>query len=101
MNYNSHVIEVQESAEFRKWLEGLSDDVAKKKIAMRIVRLGSGLFGDVKFFEHIGELRVDSGPGYRIYFISRGATIIILLCGGDKSTQQRDIKSAIAMAKET
>lgn len=56
--------------------------------------------GDVKFFDGIGELRVDHGPGYRVYFVQRGGTIIILLCGGDKSSQSRDIKKALEMAKE-
>jgi putative addiction module killer protein len=56
--------------------------------------------GDVKFFEGIGELRVDFGPGYRIYFVRRGNAVIILLCGGDKSTQDRDIRRAVALAKE-
>lgn len=54
----------------------------------------------MKFFEGIGELRVDYGPGYRVYFVQRGTTLIILLCGGDKSSQKRDIRKAIAMAKE-
>jgi putative addiction module killer protein len=56
--------------------------------------------GDAKFFDGIGELRVDYGPGYRVYFVRSGATLIILLCGGNKSTQQRDITRAKAMAKE-
>lgn len=61
--------------------------MARRKIAQRVVRLEAGLFGDVKFFDGIGELRVDFGPGYRIYFVQRGRVLIILLCGGDKSTQ--------------
>ncbi len=56
--------------------------------------------GDVKFFDRIGELRVDTGPGYRVYFVQRGKALIVLLCGGDKSTQRKDIKRAIQMAKE-
>lgn len=56
--------------------------------------------GDVKFFSGIGELRIDYGPGYRIHFVQRGRVLIILLCGGDKSSQRRDINKAIAMAKE-
>ncbi len=56
--------------------------------------------GDVKYFDGIGEVRLDVGPGYRLYFVRRGNEIIILLCGGDKSSQGRDIKKAIQMAKE-
>lgn len=53
-----------------------------------------------KFFDGIGELRIDYGPGYRLYFVKRGSTVVILLCGGDKSSQKRDIRRAIVMAKE-
>jgi putative addiction module killer protein len=91
---------VRQTAEFRTWLEGLRDDRARKRIAQRIVRLQAGLLGDAKFFEGIGELRVDHGPGYRVYFVRREAVLVILLCGGDKSTQDRDIRRAVAMAKE-
>ena len=65
------------------------------------MRVQSGLFGDVKpIGEGVSELRIDYGPGYRIYFAQRGAELIILLCGGDKGTQDRDIRTAKAMAKE-
>jgi len=94
------MIEVRQTAEFSNWYKGLKDSRAIKLIARRIVRLQSGLLGDVKFFDGIGELRVDTGPGYRVYFVRRGNTIIILLSGGDKSTQKKDIKHAIDMAKE-
>ena len=59
-----------------------------------------GLLGDAKYFSGIGELRIDYGPGYRVYFVKRGNTLIVLLCGGDKSTQDKDIKRAMKMAKE-
>jgi putative addiction module killer protein len=91
---------VTQTEEFRDWLLSLKDRTAARKIAQRIVRLQSGLMGDAKFFDGIGELRVDYGPGYRVYFVRSGATLIILLCGGNKSTQQRDITRAKAMAKE-
>jgi putative addiction module killer protein len=91
---------VTQTEEFRDWLASLKDRAAAKRIAQRIVRLQSGLFGDAKFFGGIGELRVDYGPGYRVYFLRSGATLILLLCAGDKSTQQRDIARAKAMAKE-
>jgi putative addiction module killer protein len=94
------MIEVRQTVEFRNWLAGLHDLRAKERINRRIVRLEGGLFGDTKFFEGIGELRVDEGPGYRLYFVRRGNTVVILLCGGDKSSQDRDIKRAISMAKE-
>lgn len=100
VNYSSHMIEVRQTAEFEAWLKSLSDLHAAKRIAQRIVRLQAGLIGDVKFFEGIGELRIDYGPGYRVYFVQRGAVLTVLLCGGDKSSQRRDIRKAIAMAKE-
>lgn len=73
---------------------------AQERIAQRIVRLQAGLFGDAKFFDGIGELRVDHGPGYRVYFVQRGRLLVILLCGGDKGSQDRDIRKAQAMAAE-
>jgi putative addiction module killer protein len=63
------------------------------------VRVEAGLLGDVKFFDGIGELRIDYGPGYRVYFVRRGTVLIILLCGGDKSSQQRDIAAAKTLAE--
>lgn len=100
VNHSSHMIDVRQTDEFRDWLKGLRDERAAKKIAQRIVRVASGLLGDVKFFDGIGEIRVDFGPGYRVYFVKRGETLIILLCGGDKSSQERDIKKALKMAEE-
>lgn len=91
---------VTQTEEFRDWLFSLKDRTAARKIAQRIVRLQSGLMGDAKFFDGIGELRVDFGPGYRVYFVRSGLELIILLCGGDKSTQPRDIARAKMMAKE-
>lgn len=94
------MIEVRQTEEFRLWLKGLADIQAAKRIAQRIVRLQAGLLGDTKFFSGIGELRVDHGPGYRIDFVRRGKVLIILLSGGDKSTQSKDIKRAIKLAGE-
>ena len=94
------MIEVRQTEDFRRWLKGLIDIQAAKRIAQRIVRVQAGLLGDAKFFEGIGELRVDHGPGYRVYFVQRGKVLIILLAGGDKSTQGKDIKRAIKLAKE-
>lgn len=94
------MIEVRQSTAFRDWIDGLADIRAAERVAQRIVRLQSGLFGDVKFFDGIGELRVDYGPGYRVYFVQRGKVLVVLLCGGNKSTQEKDIARARKMAKE-
>lgn len=94
------MFEVRQTDTFRNWIDGLRDLTGRRKIAQRVVRLEAGLFGDVKFFDGIGELRVDFGPGYRVYFVQRGRVLIILLCGGDKSTQARDIGRALGLAKE-
>lgn len=94
------MIEVRKTDQFAAWLSGLKDLKAKSRIMTRIDRVELGNFGDARFFDGIGELRVDTGPGYRVYFVKHGTTVVILLCGGDKSTQASDIKKAIAMAKE-
>lgn len=94
------MIEVRQTLEFAEWLRSLKDARAAKKIAQRIARVQAGLFGDVKYFDGIGELRVDTGPGYRVYFVRSGNTLVVLLCGGDKSTQGKDIARAKEMAKE-
>jgi putative addiction module killer protein len=91
---------VRQTLVFRDWLTGLTDRLAAERINSRIARLELGNFGDAKFFDGIGELRLSFGPGYRVYFVQRGKTVIILLCGGDKSSQGRDIKRAKEMAKE-
>ncbi|MBN9071325.1 MAG: type II toxin-antitoxin system RelE/ParE family toxin [Rhizobiales bacterium] len=94
------MIEVRQTAEFELWLDRLKDRVAARKIAQRIVRIEAGLMGDVKRFNGIGELRIDFGPGYRVYFVQKGNALVILLCGGDKASQSRDIERALAMARE-
>ncbi|MBS0279000.1 MAG: type II toxin-antitoxin system RelE/ParE family toxin [Proteobacteria bacterium] len=94
------MIEVRQHPDFKAWLDALTDKSAQKKIAQRIVRVQAGLLGDAKFFRGIGELRVDFGPGYRVYFVKRGTEIIILLCGGDKSSQRKDIIRARKLAEE-
>jgi putative addiction module killer protein len=86
---------------FDAWLGGLRDDRARARIAMRLVRMEGDAFGDVKpVGDGVSEARIDYGPGYRLYFIQRGAMLILLLCGGDKAHQQRDIKEAKRLAKE-
>ena len=85
---------------FLKWLRGLKDLRAQERIAQRIARVQAGLLGDAKFFDGIGELRIDHGPGYRLYFVQRGKVLIILLCGGDKGSQSRDIQRAKEIARD-
>ena len=94
------MIEVRQTVEFSEWHKGLKDHRAAKLIAQRIVRVQSGLMGDVKYFDGIGELRVDFGPGYRVYFVQKGRVLIVLLCGGDKGSQSRDVAKARQLAKE-
>jgi len=95
------MIAIQRTQQFIAWLTSLRDQVAKAHIARRIERLGQGNAGDVKpVGDGVSEMRIDHGPGYRLYFIGRGDSLIILLCGGDKRTQGRDIKRAIDMARE-
>ncbi|HEV2136670.1 MAG TPA: type II toxin-antitoxin system RelE/ParE family toxin [Terracidiphilus sp.] len=93
--------ELRQTETFRKWRLRLKDERARALIASRLDRLGFGNAGDVKpVGKGLSELRIDYGPGYRVYFQQRGNTIIILLCGGDKRTQAKDIKKAKRMAVE-
>jgi putative addiction module killer protein len=102
MSYNISVIEIRETESFSEWLHKLRDAQAKARIAARVRRLAFGNPGDVRpVGEGISELRVHCGPGYRVYFVQRGTVLIVLLCGGDKSTQARDIETAKRLAKET
>lgn len=87
--------------EFAAWLAALRDDRAKARIAARIQRLAFGNPGDVKpVGGGIVEMRIDYGPGYRVYYVARGKVLVVILCGGDKSTQKRDIARAKAIALE-
>jgi putative addiction module killer protein len=91
--------EVRQTEYFAKWLEGLRDRLAKSKVLVRIDRLRVGLVGDARpVGGGVSELRIDSGPGYRLYFVRRGRELFILLVGGDKGSQNRDIRRAIEMA---
>ena len=86
---------------FAVWLDGLRDPRAKARILVRIDRMQDGNRGDVApVGEGVSEARIHHGPGYRLYFVERGNTLIILLCGGDKSSQARDIAMAKRLAKE-
>jgi putative addiction module killer protein len=94
------VIEVRKTSEFAQWLDGLRNVRAKARVQARIERLAAGNPGDVKpVGEGVSELRIDYGPGYRVYFIQKGSVSIILLTGGDKSTQARDIKTALRLSR--
>lgn len=95
------MIQLRQTETFRKWERKLKDQRARAMIAARLFRLANGLAGDVApVGQGISELRIHYGPGYRVYFRQRGDEIIILLCGGDKGTQDRDIEKAKQLAAE-
>lgn len=94
-------METQQTPAFADWFNGLRDRKAQSKIAARIARIELGLMGDVKAVgDGVSEARIDFGPGYRLYFTRRGERLIILLVGGDKSTQRRDIAKAKEIAAQ-
>ncbi len=93
------MIEVRQTEVFHRWWRGLHDRQAQRRIADRIVRMQGGLLGDLKVFDGLIEFRIDHGPGYRLYAVRRGEVLVILLCGGDKGSQKRDLARARAMAK--
>ncbi len=95
------MFEVRQTPVFAEWLASLRDARAQTRIAARILRVEAGLLGDVKpVGDGVSELRIDYGPGYRLYFTRRGKAVMFLLCGGDKSSQDRDIREAGRLAKE-
>ncbi|HMB17242.1 MAG TPA: type II toxin-antitoxin system RelE/ParE family toxin [Pelovirga sp.] len=95
------MIEVRKTERFTKWFNGLKDRRAKARIQVRIDRLEMGHFGDVApIGEGVSELRIFYGPGYRVYFVQRNAVVVILLSGGDKSSQAADIAKAKEIAKQ-
>jgi putative addiction module killer protein len=94
------VFEVRKTDEFVRWLNGLRDVRARARVLVRLERVVAGNFGDSKpVGQGVSELRIDYGPGYRVYFTRRGQWIVILLAGGDKSGQTADIKTAVRLAK--
>jgi putative addiction module killer protein len=96
------MIEIRETETFSAWLRALRDDRAKANIAVRFRRHSLGNTRDVKRVgEGVSELRVHHGAGYRVYFVQRGTVLIVLLCGGDKATQDKDIATAKTLARET
>ena len=93
-------MEVRQTELFTRWFAGLRDRRARRRIQARIDRLEIGNPGDVKpVGDGVSEMRIDSGPGYRVYFVQRGNTLVILLAGGDKGTQERDIAAARKLAR--
>jgi putative addiction module killer protein len=94
------MVEVRQTDVFTEWFAGLRDREARARITVRIRRLSLGNPGDVRpVGEGVSELRIDYGPGYRVYFCERGQTLVVLLAGGDKRTQDRDVKTALELAR--
>jgi len=95
------MMEVRQTDEYAEWFKDLRDRQARARINARIRRLSLGNPGDVKpVGEGVSELRIHCGPGYRVYFVRRGETLVILLAGGHKRTQNRDIRTALELARE-
>jgi putative addiction module killer protein len=93
--------EIRKTETFAKWLDSLDDIRARALILVRIERLASGNPGDVKpVGKGVSELRIDYGPGYRVYYIKQGKLVVILLAGGDKRTQSGNIKTALRLARD-
>lgn len=94
------MIEIRQTENYAKWFKALEDHMARARIDVRIRRLSLGNPGDVKpVGEGVSEMRIDYGPGYRVYFLTKGSELILLLIGGDKSTQEKDIAKAKQIAK--
>ena len=94
------MVEIRKTDVFARWIDGLRDVQARARVQARIERLASGLAGDVKSVgEGVSEMRIHYGSGYRVYFKKRGSTVIVLLAGGDKRTQKRDIGTALRLAR--
>jgi putative addiction module killer protein len=94
------MIEIRKTEVFVQWLDGLNDIRARARILIRIERLSTGNPGDVRpVSEGVSELRIDYGPGYRVYFKKMGQQVVLLLAGGDKSSQARDIKAALRLSR--
>lgn len=95
------MIEIRQTEVYFRWFDSLRDRQARARIDARIRRLSLGNPGDVNSVgEGVSELRIEFGPGYRVYFVHRGQTLVVLLAGGDKHTQDRDIKKALKLARE-
>ena len=93
--------EIRETGEYKAWLLALRDLKARTRIVARGIQLGQGNPGDVKpLREGVSEMRIDVGPGYRVYFSRKGKLLLLLLCGGDKTTQSRDIERALRLNRD-
>lgn len=100
MGYNLATPEIRKTREFAEWIDGLGDVRARARILVRIERLAAGNPGDVRpVGEGVSEMRIDYGPGYRVYYKKIGNASVALLAGGDKSTQEKDIRSALRLAR--
>lgn len=99
--YNRIMVEIRKTDIFAKWIDSLRDTRARARILARIERLAYGNLGDVKpVGDGVSELRIDYGPGYRVYFKKIGLKVVVLLAGGDKRTQASDIKRAVRLAQD-
>ena len=95
------MFELRKTEVYARWLDGLRDVRARARVLVRVERLAAGNPGDVRpVGEGVSELRIDYGPGYRVYFKKQGRTIVVLLAGGDKRTQGRDIETALRLAQD-
>ncbi len=100
LRYNADMIEIRQTEVYADWFARLRDRQARARIDVRIRRLSLGNPGDVRpVGEGVSELRIDYGPGYRVYFVKRGTELVILLAGGDKRTQDQDIQLALELAR--
>ncbi len=95
------MLEVRRTETYARWLDGLRDVRARARVLVRVERLVAGNPGDVRpVGEGVSELRIDYGPGYRVYFKRQGQTVVVLLAGGDKRTQGSDIETALRLARK-
>ena len=94
------MFEIRKTEVYARWLDGLRDTRARARVLVRVERLAAGNPGDVREVgEGVSELRIDYGPGYRVYYKRQGRALVVLLAGGDKRTQSRDIETALRLAK--
>ena len=92
---------IRQTEAYARWFDGLRDSITRARIDIRIRRLSLGNPGDAKSVgDGVSELRIDYGPGYRVYYVQRGARLVVLLAGGDKSSQSRDIEEALRIARD-